>query len=105
MKKVEAIIQVVRLDAVLERLALIGARDLYVSEVQGFGRTRGQKLIHKGSPYQVEFVPKARVEWYGDDDDADAVSRAIEHAARTGELGDGRIFVTDIDGELTVDVT
>lgn len=102
MKKVQAIIQPARLDAVLERLSMIGAHGLYVSEVQGFGRTRGQRLIHKGSPYEIAFIPKLCVEWYGDDDDADAILRAIEHAARTGQLGDGRIFVSDIDGELEI---
>jgi nitrogen regulatory protein P-II 1 len=99
-KKVAAIIQPTRMDAVLERLSMIGARNVYVSDVQGFGRTRGQRLIHKGSPYEVAFVPKLCVEWYGDDHDADAVLRAIEHAARSGQLGDGRIFVSEIDGEL-----
>jgi nitrogen regulatory protein P-II 1 len=100
LKKVQAIIQPTRAEAVLERLSMIGARGVYVSEVQGFGRTRGQRLVHKGSPYEVAFVPKLCVEWYGEDDDADAVLRAIEHTAKSGHLGDGRIFVSDIDGEL-----
>ncbi len=100
MKKVEAVIQVTRLDAVLERLSMIGAGELYVSEVQGFGRTKGQKLIHKGSPYEVQFVPKLRVEWFGEDERCDAVVRAIEHSARTGQLGDGRIFVSEIHDEF-----
>ena len=100
MKKVEAIIQIARAEAVIERLGMIGEHAVYLDEVRGFGRTRGHQLIHKGSPYEVEFVPKARLIWYGDEHDADAVVRAIQHAARTGELGDGWIFVSELDGEL-----
>ncbi|HMJ14244.1 MAG TPA: P-II family nitrogen regulator, partial [Polyangiaceae bacterium] len=96
MKKVEAIIQVARAEAVLERLAMIGVHALYMDEVRGFGRTRGKSLIHKGSPYEVEFVPKVHLVWYGDEDDADSVVRAIEHAAKSGQLGDGRIFVSEL---------
>lgn len=100
MKKVEAIIRIARAEAVIERLSLIGVRSVYLDEVRGFGRTRGHQLIHKGSPYDVEFVPKARLVWYGDDHDAEAVVRAIEHVARSGELGDGWIFVSDVDGAI-----
>jgi nitrogen regulatory protein PII len=99
-KKVEAIIQPLRLDAVLERLLLIGVSELYISDVRGFGRTHGQPLVHRGSPYEVRFVPKLRIEWYGEDDEADSVTRAMEHAARTGQLGDGRIFVSTLDHAL-----
>jgi nitrogen regulatory protein PII len=99
-KKIAAVIQPARLEAVLERLSMIGKHTVYVSDVQGFGRTRGQRLIHKGSPYEIAFIPKLCVEWYGEDDDADAILRAIEHAARTGQLGDGRIFLSEIEGEL-----
>jgi nitrogen regulatory protein P-II 1 len=99
-KKVEAIIRIASAEAVIERLGLIGVSGVYLDEVRGFGRTRGHRLIHKGSPYEVEFVPKARLVWYGDEHDADAVVRAIEHAARSGELGDGWIFVSEIDGEV-----
>ncbi len=100
MKKVEAIIRIARAEAAIERLSLIGVTEVYLDEVRGFGRTRGHQLIHKGSPYEVEFVPKARLVWYGDEHDADNVVRAIEHAARSGELGDGWIFVSDVEGEV-----
>ena len=102
MKKVEAIIQRARLDAVLERLSLIGLNELYVSEARGFGRTHGHSMTHRGSAYEVVFVPKFRIEWYGDDDEADSVVRAIERAARSGQMGDGRIFVSTLSAALEI---
>jgi nitrogen regulatory protein PII len=101
-RKVDAIFRQARLDAVLERLLLIGADELFVSDVRGFGRQGGHDLVSKGSAYAVEFVPKVRLEWYGDDDDADAIVRAIERAARMGALGDGRIFVSELDGTAEI---
>jgi len=94
--KVEAIVQVARLEPILQRLELIGIDDLVVSEVRGFGRQHGHGLLFRGSPYSVEFVPKVRIEWYGDDREADAVWRAIAHSARTGNIGDGRIFLSEV---------
>lgn len=97
MMKLQAIIRPDRLEEVVERLALIGVNEVVVSEVRGFGRTGGRALIYQGSAYEVSFVGKIMLEWYGDDDDVDAVVRAIERTARTGHLGDGRIFVAPVD--------
>jgi nitrogen regulatory protein PII len=97
MQKIYAVIQPSRLDAVIERLLLVGIDDITVSEVRGFGRTRGHGLIYKGSAYEVSFVPKLAIEWVGPDEDAEKVARAIEVAARTGTLGDGLIFVNQLD--------
>jgi nitrogen regulatory protein P-II 1 len=97
MVKLQAIIRPDRLDGVVERLGLIGVDEVVVSEVRGFGRTGGRALIYQGSAYEVAFVGKVMIEWYGEDDDVDAVIRAIEKVAHTGNLGDGRIFVSTVD--------
>jgi nitrogen regulatory protein P-II 1 len=100
MRKVDAIFRPGRLDAVIERLQMIGAGESFVSEVRGFGRQGGRDLASSGSAYRVDFVVKVRLEWYGDDEHADAVARAIAHAAHTGKFGDGRIFVGEVDGAI-----
>jgi nitrogen regulatory protein P-II 2 len=86
-----------RLDAVIERLLLIGVRGLTVSTVQGFGRSGGHDSVFRGTAYRFDFRPKILVEWFGADDDADAVVRAIEKTAATGRIGDGKIFVSPVD--------
>ena len=95
--KVQAMIREERLDAVIERLLLIGIQGLTVSSVQGFGRSSGQDVVFRGTAYRIDFRPKVLVEWVGDDDDADGVVRAIERAAQTGRIGDGKIFVSSVE--------
>jgi nitrogen regulatory protein P-II 1 len=97
MTKVQATIREERLDAVVERLRLIGVRGLTVSSVNGFGRSGGHDEVFRGAVYRIDFRPKLVLEWVGVDDDADAVVRAIERAASTGRIGDGKIFVGPID--------
>lgn len=96
MKKVQAIIREQRLDPVIERLILIGIRGLTIGTVQGAGRSGGRREVFRGSAYHVVFVRKILLEWYGPDEEADAVVRAITTAAATGKIGDGKIFVQPV---------
>jgi nitrogen regulatory protein PII len=86
-----------RLDTVVERLLLIGVQGLTVSSVQGFGRSSGHDAVFRGTAYRIDFRPKVLVEWVGADHDADGVVRAIQKAAATGRLGDGKIFVSVVE--------
>jgi nitrogen regulatory protein P-II 1 len=96
MKKIEAIIKPHKLDEVKERLREVGISGMTVSEVKGFGRTGGKTEVYRGSAYVVDFVPKVRLEIVVKDSMlADAV-QAIASAAKTGKIGDGKIFVTPI---------
>lgn len=97
MKKVEAIIRPFRLDEVKESLAELGILGMTVSEVKGFGRTGGKKEVYRGSAYVVDFVPKIKVEVVVDDDRVHEVVEAIILSARTGRIGDGKIFVMPVD--------
>jgi nitrogen regulatory protein P-II 1 len=96
MKRIEAIIRPSRLDEVKEALSAIGVQGMTVLEVKGFGRTGGRKEVYRGSAYVVDFVPKVRVEIVAADGAVGAILDAIEKAAKTGKIGDGKIFVTDI---------
>ena len=96
MKKIEAIIKPFKLDEVKEALQEAGIQGLSVIEVKGFGRQKGQTEIYRGAEYNVEFVPKVRLEIVCDDDRAERVVEAIAQAAQTGKIGDGKIFVSDI---------
>ena len=96
MKKVEAIIKPFKLDEVKDALAEIGVHGMTVSEVKGFGRTGGKKEVYRGSAYVVDFVPKVKLEIIVTDDHVRQVVAAITEAARTGRIGDGKIFVSDI---------
>ena len=95
--KVEAMIRTDRVDAVVDRLILIGIRGLTVTSVHGFGRTSGHALVFRGAAYHIDCLPKTMLEWVGPDDDVDGVIRAILKTAATGRIGDGKIFVTPID--------
>jgi|HubBroStandDraft_6_1064221.scaffolds.fasta_scaffold283886_3 nitrogen regulatory protein P-II 1 len=96
MRKVQAIIREERLEAVVERLLLIGISGLTVSPAKGSGA--GERVaFFRGGSYPVPFVSKVLVEWYGPDDEVDGVVRAIARAASTGAAGDGRIFVGDVE--------
>jgi nitrogen regulatory protein P-II 1 len=102
MKKLEAIIKPHKLDEVKERLREVGISGMTVSEVRGFGRTGGKTEVYRGSAYVVDFVPKVRIEVVVKDSMvADAVE-AIASAAKTGKIGDGKIFVTPLDEALRI---
>ena len=94
MKRIEAIIKSFKLDEVKDRLFQVGARGMTVSEVRGFGRTGGKREVYRGSTYTVDFVPKVRMQIVVDDDMVQPVVDAIVAAARTGEIGDGKIFIS-----------
>src|SRR5918911_3410116 len=96
MKKIEAIIRPSRLDEVKEALNSVGVAGMTVSEVKGFGRQRGHKELYRGAEYVVDFVPKVKVEVVVADDFVCQAIAAVERSARTGSLGDGKIFVTDV---------
>ena len=102
MKYIIAIIQPHRLDAVREALVPIGVQGLTVSEVRGFGRQKGQTEIYRGAEYTIHYVPKVKIEVAVDDGISDAVVEAIGNAARTGRIGDGKIFVLDLEGAMRV---
>ena len=95
--KVQAMIREERLDAVIERLLLVGIRGLTVCPAQGFGRSSGHEAVYRGVAYRIDFRPKVMLEWVGDDDDADGVVRAIQKAAATEKIGDGKIFVSVVE--------
>ncbi len=96
MKLVMAIIKPFRLDDVRTALTEVGVEGLTVSEAKGYGRQRGQTEIYRGAEYSVEFVPKVRLEMVVDDELAPKVVETIAHAAHTGRIGDGKIFVMDV---------
>ena len=97
MKKIEAIIKPFKLDDVKNDLGQLGIQGMTVSEVKGFGRTGGKKEVYRGSAYVVDFVPKVKIEVVVADGQVNAVIEAIEKAARTGRIGDGKIFVLPIE--------
>jgi nitrogen regulatory protein P-II 1 len=102
MKKVEAIIKPFKLDEVKEALAEVGVQGMTVSEVKGFGRTGGKREVYRGSAYVVDFVPKVKIEVVVADDLVGQLVDAIEAAARTGRIGDGKIFVTPIEEAVRI---
>ncbi len=102
MKKVEAIIKPFKLDEVKQRVYAAGAKGMTVSEVKGFGRTGGKKEVYRGSAYVVDFVPKIRIQCFVDDDVVTSVIDAIVAAARTGEIGDGKITVSSLDQVIRI---
>ncbi|MGF1457774.1 MAG: P-II family nitrogen regulator [Leptolyngbyaceae cyanobacterium] len=97
MKKIEAIIRPFKLDEVKIALVNAGIVGMTVSEVRGFGRQKGQTERYRGSEYTVEFLQKLKIEIVVDEDQVDMVTEKIINAARTGEIGDGKIFVTPVD--------
>ena len=102
MKYIIAVIQPHQLEAVREALAGIGVQGLTVSEVRGFGRQKGQTEVYRGAEYTMQYVPKAKLEIAVDAAIADAVVEAIGNAARTGHIGDGKVFVLDLEGVMRV---
>lgn len=97
MKKIEAIIKPFKLDDVKEALSSVGVNGMTVTEVKGFGRQKGHKEIYRGAEYLVDFLPKIKVETVVSSALVDSVIEKIISAARTGSIGDGKIFVTPVD--------
>ena len=97
MKKVEAIIKPFKLDEVREALSGIGVAGLTVTEVKGFGRQKGHTELYRGAEYVVDFLPKVKVEVVVGDSMVDQVVDAVVRSARTGKIGDGKIFVTAVE--------
>ena len=96
MKLVIAIVKPHKLDEVKEALREIGVAGLTTTDVEGFGRQRGHTEVYRGAEYQVDFVPKVKVEVLADDDQVQGIVDAVMKAARTGKIGDGKIWVTDV---------
>jgi nitrogen regulatory protein P-II 1 len=97
MKKVEAIIKPFKLDDVREALSVAGITGMTAIEVKGFGRQKGHTELYRGAEYVVDFLPKVKIELILADDQLDACIDAITSAARTGKIGDGKIFVSDVE--------
>ncbi|MEZ4295801.1 MAG: P-II family nitrogen regulator [Polyangiaceae bacterium] len=102
MKKVEAIIKPFKLDEVKDALSEVGVQGMTVTEVKGFGRTGGKKEVYRGSAYVVDFVPKVKVEIVVPDGMVWDVINAVERAAKTGRIGDGKIFVTPVEEAVRI---
>src|SRR5258708_7615988 len=102
MKKIEAIIKPFKLEEVKEALEGVGRTGMTVSEVKGFGRQKGHTEIYRGSEYTVDFLPKIKVELVVPDDRADAAVTAIVKAAKTGKIGDGKVFVSSIEQAIRI---
>ena len=97
MKLISAIIKPFKLDEVREALSLIGVQGITVTEVKGFGRQKGHTELYRGAEYVVDFLPKVKIEAAVDDAIVDRVIEAVEAAARTGKIGDGKIFVSSLE--------
>ena len=97
MKKVEAIIKPFKLEDVKDALAEIGITGMTVSEVKGYGRQKGHSELYRGAEYVVDFLPKVKMEMVVEDSQEEQVINTIVEAARTGKIGDGKIFVSDIE--------
>jgi nitrogen regulatory protein P-II 2 len=102
MKWITAIIKPFKIDEVREAIANLGVQGVTVSEVQGFGRQRGHTERYRGAEYRVEFVPKTKIELAVDDSICEQVVEAITNIARTGKIGDGKIFVSSLDQSLRI---
>jgi nitrogen regulatory protein P-II 1 len=97
MKKIDAVVKPFKLDEVREALAEVGVTGLTVTEVKGFGRQKGHTELYRGAEYVVDFLPKVKIEVVVSDGMVDAAIEAIVKAARTGKIGDGKIFVTPVE--------
>jgi len=101
-KKIEAIIKPFKLDDVKDALHEVGVSGITVAEVKGFGRQKGHTELYRGAEYVVDFLPKVKVEVVVEDNMAENVIDAIERAAKTGRIGDGKIFVSDISQAIRI---
>ncbi len=102
MKKIEAIIKPFKLDEVKEALHEVGLQGITVVEAKGFGRQKGHTELYRGAEYVVDFLPKVKIEVVCDDDQLERAVEAITNAARTGRIGDGKIFITTIDEVIRI---
>lgn len=102
MKKIEAIIKPFKLDEVKEALSEVGVNGMTVSEVKGFGRQKGHTELYRGAEYVVDFLPKVKIELLVDDGRAAATAEAIQRSAKTGRIGDGKIFITGVDDVIRI---
>ena len=102
MKKIEAVIRPFKLDDVKEALLEEGIRGMTISEVRGYGRQKGHKETYRGSEYQIEFVPKIKIEIVVDDSLAEKVVDAILRTAKTGQVGDGKIFISNVEDAIRI---
>ena len=102
MKKIEAIIKPFRTEAVKEALAEVGVEGMTLSEVRGFGRQKGHSEIYRGSEYTVDFLPKVKFEIVVPDENAHKVVQAILGSAKTGKIGDGKVFVTEVEEAIRI---
>jgi nitrogen regulatory protein P-II 1 len=102
MKKIEAIIKPFKLDEVKEALHEIGLQGITVLEAKGFGRQKGHTELYRGAEYVVDFLPKVKIELVLDDDMLDRAVDAIQQAAHTGRIGDGKVFISTVDDAIRV---
>lgn len=102
MKKIEAIIKPFKLEEVKDALGEIGIEGMTVSEVKGFGRQKGHTEIYRGSEYTVDFLPKIKIELVVPDGTADGAVAAISKSAKTGKIGDGKVFVSNIEQAIRI---
>jgi len=102
MKKIEAIIRPFRIDDVREALGEIGVKGMTLTEVKGYGRQKGHTELYRGSEYQIDFLPKIKIEVVVSDRLADKVVDTIVNAAKTGQVGDGKIFIYDVEDAVRV---
>jgi nitrogen regulatory protein P-II 1 len=102
MKKIEAIVKPFKLEEVKDALGSIGISGMTVTEVKGFGRQKGHTEIYRGSEYTVDFLPKLKVEMVVPDDQAEGAVEAIVKAAKTGKIGDGKVFMSNIEEAIRI---
>ena len=102
MKMIEAIIKPFKLDDVKDALVELGVQGMTVSEVKGFGRQKGNRETYRGAEYTTDFVPKVKIELYVADNMAQKVIETISRSAKTGSVGDGKIFVSDLDSVMRI---
>ena len=102
MKKIEAIIKPFKLDEVKEALQEVGLKGMTVTEVKGFGRQKGHTELYRGAEYVVDFLPKVKIEIVLDDSLVDRAVEAIQHAAKTGRIGDGKIFIYAVEDVVRI---
>jgi nitrogen regulatory protein P-II 1 len=102
MTKVQAIVREQQVEAIVERLVLIGVRGLTLGTVKGTGPGSSHREVFRGSAYRVDYAPRVLIEWYGPDREAEAIVRVIQQRGATGEIGDGEIFVQPIDDAIRI---
>jgi nitrogen regulatory protein P-II 1 len=102
MKKIEAIIKPFKLDEVKNALTKIGVQGMTVTEVKGFGRQKGHTEVYRGAEYKIDFLPKVKIELITSEDIVTQVIETIERAAKTGKIGDGKLFISPVDDVIRI---